>query len=346
MQALLTSSAAPAALRAARLAALTAILGLASPALAAGALALPFGIPGHGRVVLDIPSDFCAHAEPADEPPSTGIRLEPLQGSAFLVKVVVFAAPKKPTPELVRAGVESMAKDMKPSALEQSLPVEERAGPTRLLFYTATDKKFANRAPPDGEWKVVTQGAGAVGDLNLVFTILSNAKNAPERLRALEMLSSARWLADGTGPSAVRVTASGKALVAELPGFEALKLEATPDGKRMAIVGQIGKLAVRLVAEEAAKDVVKPEQVREARWTNGAAKVLTEATGVKLSSQNGMALVEYMIPRVKDVEVRQRNLVGYLAGSGLAGEVHVSKVAYVPADAAALEKVLSSVRIE
>jgi hypothetical protein len=61
------------------------------------------------------------------------------------------------TPEELRTGAEGSARRLQADAVEEKLVVEERSGPAaRLAFVSASDKRWADREPPEGEWRHVT----------------------------------------------------------------------------------------------------------------------------------------------------------------------------------------------
>ncbi|BDG01409.1 hypothetical protein [Anaeromyxobacter oryzae] len=334
--------------RAAVCATLAAALALAAPRVFAADTVLPFGIPGHGRLQLAIPEGWQVEARRIEEPGGLTMRLAPVDGPELRVLVTVMVPPNGPTTvDALRAGAERNARDLQGGAAEEKLPVEERSGPAaHLAFVSATDKRWQDREPPEGEWRHVTQGAAATGDLLLVFTVLGSSKDAPARARALELLASARHLPAGTGPNAIRVAAGRRTLAAELPGLDVLRVGARPGGGGAMVMGTLpGGFAVTLTVERTT-GLTRPEEVRQRRWTEGASRSPLEKKDVQLSSRGDMAVVGYLVPRVEAAEVRQRHVHGYLLREDFAGEVHLSKIRYVPEDAPALERLLGSARLE
>jgi hypothetical protein len=166
------------------------------------------------------------------------------------------------------------------------------------------------------------------------------------RARALELVASARHLPAGSGPSAIRIGAAGKTLTAELPGLEVLRVDARPGGAGAMMMGDLpGAFAVTLTVEESA-GMSKPDEVREQRWTKGAALTPLKKTNVRLSSRGDLAVVDYLIPKYEDLEIRQRHVHGYLLRDSVMGELHVSKIKFVPEDGANLQRILGSARLE
>lgn len=76
-----------------------------------------------------------------------------------------------------------------PSASESELllsPIQGAQG--NGFFFAATDRNYK---PGPGQYRVVTSGALAAGDLLLVFTVLSDGKNDPAVQEALAAVSRA-----------------------------------------------------------------------------------------------------------------------------------------------------------
>jgi len=310
---------------------------------------LPFGIPGHGRLLLAVPAGWWGEAKEVEDPAGLALRFGPVSGASFAVQVTVFAPPRGPTtPEQLREAAKGASDDLAPHSVEESPAVEELQGPfARLAFASATDREWVDRAPPEGEWRYVTRGGAGAGPLLAVFTILTDGRDAPGRAAALEMLRTARAVPAGEGPSALRLVGGGRALTAELPGLEVLALDALPGGAGTRVMGSLpGSFMVTLTIERAPEGMTQATEVREARWTNGAAKTPAEKTQVRLSSREGMEMVSYLIPAFREVEIRQKHVHGYLAGGGAIGEVHLSKVRHEPGDDAGFERILATVRLQ
>ena len=88
----------------------------------------------------------------------------------------------------VRALVEETAVKLSPQAVERAIPIHEIHGTAgRGYYFSATDK-----APGPDEYKYLTQGALAVDDLLLTFTVLTNEANSAVVNDALDVVRSAR----------------------------------------------------------------------------------------------------------------------------------------------------------
>jgi hypothetical protein len=61
--------------------------------------------------------------------------------------------------------------------------------------------------------------------------------------------------------------------------------------------------------------------------------------------QNGIALVEYIIPEFRGVKVRQKNVHAYLGGSDLCAEIHMSKAGFKEEEEKLFDQVLGTVSL-
>lgn len=93
------------------------------------------------------------------------------------------------SPEKIRSIVEDAGKKFLPQTLEKKLVIREMKGKSlHGLYYTLTDKK---PDLPASEFKVMTQGAFAVGELLVTFTIFTQTQDSPVVKTALEMIAGA-----------------------------------------------------------------------------------------------------------------------------------------------------------
>ncbi len=173
----------------------TSILRISSlcAALLAGAIQvhaeeLRIPIPG-GALVLQVPQGWRSTKESAAVPT---VSLSPASGNAFHVTVSALVAADgrmaQSSPEAMRGLVEASANEVKPQAVESSLPLQGfGSGDVQGQYFSATD-----RAPKPGEFKFMTQGALSVKGLPVAFTVLSNGDPKAAVEPTLRMLASAR----------------------------------------------------------------------------------------------------------------------------------------------------------
>jgi hypothetical protein len=152
-----------------------------------------YPVPGRGKIELVVPADW--YDEP--KPGAGGIPairfFDRLQAAPAFDMVITIVWPMPGAdfpgePRRLRALVSQAAEAVAPGAAERQvtifeIPVEGGAG----YYFRATAK-----AAPPGQLTHLAQGALAVKDLMLTFTILTAERNSPAVEQALAMLRSAR----------------------------------------------------------------------------------------------------------------------------------------------------------
>jgi hypothetical protein len=99
-----------------------------------------------------------------------------------------------PTTDQLKQKVRESAEHVRPQAVEKVIDVKDLKGSAAFGYYfTATD-----RAPKAGDFKYMTQGMMRVGDLMVVFTVLTNDGQSKIIDEALAMMKSA-YHNDGKG---------------------------------------------------------------------------------------------------------------------------------------------------
>ena len=148
-----------------------------------------YALPNHGTLELKTPAGWQDRVERTDDQPPT-ITFTPASGASFQVLVTpLWPSRGKPSPsgDEVKAIVQRGADGAAQQAVEKSIVVKELKGAmSNGYYFSATD-----RAPKPGEYKYLTQGMTAVGDLRVGFTILTNDAQAAVVKDALAMLAGA-----------------------------------------------------------------------------------------------------------------------------------------------------------
>ena len=169
-------------------------IAILSALLACGAMAadMRVALPERPALVIPLPVGWRGQVRRAapDLPPT--ILLSSITEKNFTVMVTpiwLLGADAKPlTPEFLRAMVAAAAQKAKAQAVEADLPVRELSGQGLFgAYFSATDK-----APKPGEYRNMTQGMVAVGELHVGFTVLSNGDAAAVNGPAIQMLQSLR----------------------------------------------------------------------------------------------------------------------------------------------------------
>lgn len=135
-----------------------------------------------------------AWEETVDQPPGDGpptIQLRPRAGAPFEIFITPAWAdpPEEPVPdaETLRAMVRGAAERIRDQAAEETLEIRRLQGASGVGFYFfATD-----RAPEPEEFKYMNEGVLQVGDLTVLFTILTNDGQEAVIEEAFAMLRSA-----------------------------------------------------------------------------------------------------------------------------------------------------------
>jgi hypothetical protein len=150
----------------------------------------PLGDYGFFRV--DIPLSWKDELQqPAKRLPPT-ISLSPKAGNSFQILITPIWGAKKEVLEdaAIKELVRKSAETARPQAVEKTLRLVGLQGASSKGYYFfSTDK-----APRPGEFKYMTQGVLAVGDLIVTFTILTNNNHEEVAKEALTLLREARHL--------------------------------------------------------------------------------------------------------------------------------------------------------
>ncbi len=143
-------------------------------------------------LVLSVPAGWNDEVRRGDARTLLTVALRPGSGPGFAVLVSPIRLAKQaaaaPVLEEIRRGVQSAADGARAQAVEKSIVAVELKGPAaRGYYFSATD-----RAPKPGEFKYLTQGTLALGEIRVAFTILTNDGQRAVSDAALEMLRTAR----------------------------------------------------------------------------------------------------------------------------------------------------------
>lgn len=131
--------------------------------------------------------------QPPDRLPPA-ILLKPETGNAFAMLMTPVWPSKKeissPTVQKIKELVQESAERVKPQSVEHVINVVELTGTSgKGYYFSATD-----RAPKPGEYKYLTQGILAVGELTVTFTILTNDSQGEIARDALTVVREAKHL--------------------------------------------------------------------------------------------------------------------------------------------------------
>jgi hypothetical protein len=146
----------------------------ASTALADETNLRSYPLPDHGSIQFQVPSSWEDRlAQPPGRLPPT-IEFSQKVGSAFSMLVTPMWPAKGniklPDGDNLRKSVQEGADRIASGAVEKMINLIELNGPSAYGYYFSV----TDRAPKPGEYKYLTQGHVRVGDLMVIFTILTN----------------------------------------------------------------------------------------------------------------------------------------------------------------------------
>jgi len=166
---------------------------ITSIALAGGLRAVrKYPIPEHGVLELNVPTSWKGdiHKPQKDIPPT--IIFSPKKGNDFQVLITVLwdkvGEQDFNSPDKIRTYVHEDGQKILSKAVETKLVVQQMRGVNNIgYFYSLTDK-----VPNPGEFRYMTRGGIAVGNLLLNVTILYRVKDSESVKDALAMLREAK----------------------------------------------------------------------------------------------------------------------------------------------------------
>lgn len=166
---------------------------------AEGGVTRSFALPGHGALQLVVPDSWQSKVSqpPKDLPPTLSFAPSGKPAFEVLITPIWPAGPDValPPPVEIKKRVEQAASQVKPQAVEKSIPVREFKGPSVTGYYFfATDK-----APKPGEYKYMTQGIARLDTLLITFTALTNDGQEHIPVQTIDMLQGA--VHTGGGPA-------------------------------------------------------------------------------------------------------------------------------------------------
>jgi hypothetical protein len=160
--------------------------------MAPGAAEHRYQLADRGVLLLAVPGDWKEQVSRPDPKAPPTIAYGAQAGQPFEVQVTPswIAAPNapKPTPDDIKRSVAKAAEELKGQAVEKSFDPIELKGPSARGYYV----KATDRAPKPGEYKYVTQGMVALGEIGVTFTILTNDGQAAIVDAALQMVRDAK----------------------------------------------------------------------------------------------------------------------------------------------------------
>lgn len=157
-----------------------------------------YDLPSGGQLLLDVPLSWQVVYTRRDDGAPPSLYITPLEGDHFELIVSVHEAPggQPMAPESVHAMIERAGREALRLAPDQALHVRPwPGGITGAFVYELEDEEATAGA---NGYPLLVQGAAALGDSVLVFTLLG-AIDGVERDETLRMLRGARILRSRAG---------------------------------------------------------------------------------------------------------------------------------------------------
>jgi hypothetical protein len=152
-----------------------------------------YAVEGHGVVTLSVPEGWTEQVRPAGRRPLT-IELSSPDDKTILLVSPLWSPSGDETfnsTEKIAEAIGAAAKSVQSTAVEKELPlhpIETSTGEGR--YFAATD-----RAPKEGEYRYMANGAVPAGPLLLSFTVLSHVAPPEGFASALNTVGSAQHAA-------------------------------------------------------------------------------------------------------------------------------------------------------
>jgi hypothetical protein len=151
-----------------------------------------YPIPDHGILELNVPPSWKDNIHKPQKDLFPTIIFIPAKGNDFQVLITVIWSKTGEqdfnSPVKIRTLVEQDGQNILPKAAETNLVVQQMRGVNSIgYFFSLTDK-----APNPGEFRYMTRGGMAVGNLLLNATILYSVKDSESVIDALSMLREAK----------------------------------------------------------------------------------------------------------------------------------------------------------
>lgn len=346
-----------------------------------------FELPGHGAFEVAVPESWKATSGEGEEPMPLTVRLQPRdpERPPFIVLLTPFWNPRSPAdaaPE-APAGPNELGADAQgdtaqllaelarrkalATSAEKEIALQELRGEAGVhgYWFEATDRALAGKEPGEGEWRHLLQGAAAVGDMILAFTLLDNGPG-PQREAVLQLVRSARQLKEApaergapakdgpmrftpdpdaeTEPLSVAYPGRSFAVLVDLPGFEMFAPRPAEGGEGVLVLGQHPEHG--LVASVTLRDAEGAADARACRerTLERIRRSAPELKELALAEADGVARAAYVLDELRGRSIRQQHAHLFLWREDVCVNVQVSKADPDPEDSGRIEAILASVR--
>ena len=163
---------------------------------AADTITRSFHLPPNGTLILPMAAHWGFQTSNPYDQPSRTLTFTTPDGNFQFMFTVFRAAPdlKETTQAVTLKTAESARAQAVSRAVQTQIPIQSmkgRHGEGHFIF--VTDKSLVGRPAMPNNWKHMRQGMLSVGAMFATFTVFSNDENAPDALRAMQVLEAVQY---------------------------------------------------------------------------------------------------------------------------------------------------------
>jgi hypothetical protein len=308
-----------------------------------------------GYLQVELPPGWVAKSDREQSRGAADYAYMAAGGKEFLFLLTPFPALKERSAEARCAAARALAEEgvrfFAISAAESEIQIREGGGAGNCLYYISiTDKTV--RQPSMENFKYVTSGGVATGQLFANFTILHNVKAEPEIKVALNMLQTARHVGGPDDPSATAAAATrlrfpGRhwSLVIDASGMKLDPVEMYKNDTSLKFGGHSPESDLKMtIFLEPALLGDDPKAYRKRYRKRVFKEMPAEQENVRESQRKGLSVLWYT--NVVEGGVRQPNVNAFLVRDAVFADIHLSSRGDEAAAERLFNKFINSVRIE
>lgn len=302
-----------------------------------------------GDLAVDVPDGWDAKRV-VDKNNMVTMKISP--GSDFPLLLQISAIPMSGETDVLasaRSETEEIRDQYRKNAEENEIPIREIAGEyCNGYFISVTDRTVEH--PNAENFKYGDSGALAAGRMLVIFTLLTNTKDAPERAEALKVVRTAVHLPPRApwrtpeGDIVLEFPGSPPRLQLSLPGYDLGPAEFTKNYEGLRIYGENPEtsMIVSLFLERS-REGWTAVNYREYELEKKQKRGLMDPESIVQSERDEMAILKYDTPEFQGFSLNQRHVHAYLLKDGFWMSVHISKANYSEKDDAIFGAVLDSI---
>jgi len=299
-----------------------------------------------GTVTFEAPTSWKPVESNHVEPGTASYRLFPPEPAQFELDITFIDFARAKRKALTDKDLETYVESDMASAAPQSIEGKATAvrfGPRRDGVYV----RLTDKAPKPGEFTLFTQGVRLQGDRLVLFTLMSNDKDASVLKQALAVVESVRFapadVVGGSNELRLSLANGSKAMVMPKDDWTIAQEKRRPDGEGVyyMMTSDRRQISLSVFVERSAK-------------CNSSASCLAlalenpqyrEALGMRRSDEGPFRVAQFHLDRPRGMPVQQANVLASAYVEGTWFDVHISKAGADRPDMAVLMQVLREVAI-